>query len=367
VAKAADQSIRPVLIVSNTTIARYGLHLQRLLVGLADQSVAAVLIAPPDVDLTPLVCGPVHIVQHPVIDVPFAEHLNRGRLLGQLLTHRPTVIHSLCETKAALARQLARQLDIPYVVSINTIQRRVSGLSFSSRRCARVICSSQHIAHSIRISHPRIADRVEVVPPGTFVTDTPCCFASPATMAYLVAAYPLQNVTDFDCVFRALHDLVRENYELTMILMGQGHMESAIRQHLSLLDLTQVVTLVPDMKPWRAIFSAGDIYILPKPTPWFNAALLEAMSVGMAVAACYGGVDDMIKEGQTAAVFDASDNLSVRATIQRLMDRREYARQLGRGAQTYLRGHHSVDHMVTAYIRVYRQVRQWSYGLATIA
>jgi len=86
---------------------------------------------------------------------------------------------------------------------------------------------------------------------------------------------------------------------------------------------------------------------------------LEAMSVGSAVAACKGGVDDLILEDRTAVVFNPDDELSIRAGLQRLFDRQEFARQIARQAQDYVREHHSVSTMISAILQAYHQAQQW--------
>ena len=79
----------------------------------------------------------------------------------------------------------------------------------------------------------------------------------------------------------------------------------------------------------------------------------------MAVAACKGGVDDLIIEEQTAVVFDPGDELSIYSSLQRLFDRRELARQIAGGAQEYLRENHTVSNMITSTLRTYRDAVQW--------
>jgi glycosyltransferase involved in cell wall biosynthesis len=119
-----------------------------------------------------------------------------------------------------------------------------------------------------------------------------------------------------------------------------------------------VVTLVPRLVPWRPLLASGDIFIQPRPSPAFDPLLLEAMSVGAAVAGCKGGVDDLIIEEQTAVVFDPDDELSIMRTLRRLLDRREFARQIARSAQHYLRQNHTVSGMIAAVLRIYDRVQR---------
>ncbi len=91
------------------------------------------------------------------------------------------------------------------------------------------------------------------------------------------------------------------------------------------------------------------------------------MSVGSAVAACRGGIDDLIIDKQTALVFDADDSLSIRTVLQRLLDRHELARQLAKGAQEHLRLHHSVSRMVEGYLQVYQEASEPSESAAELS
>ncbi len=83
------------------------------------------------------------------------------------------------------------------------------------------------------------------------------------------------------------------------------------------------------------------------------------MSVGSAVAACKGGVDDLIIEGQTAVVFDPNDELSIVGVLQRLLDRRDFARKTAKAAQQYLKDNHTVSKMISATLQTYHEAQQW--------
>jgi len=170
-----------------------------------------------------------------------------------------------------------------------------------------------------------------------------------------VIAHPLDNVADFENLFSAVRNLVINEYEFILAVIGAGRAERQLRKLLAALDLQQTVTIVPRLKPWRSILAAGDIFIQPQPNAAFNPFLLEAMSLGSAVAACKGGVDDLIIKDQTAIVFDPNDELSIRSSLQRLFDRKEFARQLARGAQDYVRENHSVSGMISATLKTYRE------------
>jgi glycosyltransferase involved in cell wall biosynthesis len=358
---------RPILLVSKQTITRYPLVLSRLLVGFANASIPVVLVCPPEENIQPFLCGAVEIVTYPVVDLPLAHHFNRKRLIETLSSYEPSVLHCLCETRASMAAMLARHLDIPYILNVNSIHTKKSDFTISTKRCLAIACATETIASSVRLLYKHDADRVRVIRFGAFVDDNCCSFSNPDTIPSIVMACDLDNAMDFECLFQAIYDLIMDRHEFTVVIMGQGKEESLLRRMLIRMNLLQVVTIIPQLQPWRSVLSAGDIFLMAQPLTRFSSFLLEAMSVGAAVAACKGGVDDMLINTQSAVIFDPDDNISIRFTLQALLDRHELARNLGMGAQDYIRINHSVNTMVQKVINTYHEASEWSYGLATIA
>lgn len=357
--KPANRSFRPALIASEHTLSEYSLFLERFLVGLADESIPAALVCPANCDVESVICGAVEVISHPCVDLPLVERLNRSRLVEQLAKFRPTVLHCLCQSKASLARQLARRLNVPYVLMIDSLQKRWRHVIISSTYCARIIVPAKSIAVSVAKAYPRLAERVEQINIGTFVEEQTACFSESSRLPSMVIAHPLDNVADFESLFAVARHLAIMGYEFMFVVMGTGRAESQLRQLLSALGLLQMVTIVPRLRRWRSVLAVGDIFIQPQPTDTFKPLLLEAMSVGSAVAACKGGVDDLIIGDRTAVVFDPDDEFSIRTTLQRLFDRREFAGRLAGNAQEYVRDNHTVSKMISATLHVYREAQSW--------
>ena len=355
------KSVRPALIVSQDTVGEYLMFLQHLLVGLADESIPVALVCPPECDVDSVVSPAVEVVRHPVFNVPLLGRQNRKILVERLEKFKPTVLHCLCQSKAPLTRRLARQLDLPYVLTVNSLQKRFGQLSMSSGRLAKIIVPAKSIAANIAQVYPRFAERVEQINIGTFVTETSGCFSQSGRLASMMVAHRFDSAGDFENLLGAVRYLAIDGYEFMMVIIGGGRAERQLRQLLDALGLSQVVTIVPRLKPWRSILAAGDIFIRPWPSIAFDPLLLEAMGVGAAVAGCKGGVDDLIIQDQTAVIFDPNNQLSIKQSLQRLFDRRELARQLAGTAQKYLRENHPVSKMISSILQTYRDARKW-YG-----
>ena len=354
--KATGKPLRPALIVSEYTVSEYPISVHHLLLGLADESISAALVYPPECNIDSVMSPSVEVIRYPVFNLPLLWHQNKKILIEQLEKFKPTVLHCLCESQASLTRQLAWQLDLPYVLTINSLQKRRLGFPVPSKLCAKIIVPTKSIAANVAEVYPEFKERIEQINIGTFVGETINCFSEAGRLASMVTAYPLNDASEFENLFAAVKRLVIDGYEFVFLVIGGGRGEKHVRKLLRNLGLLWIVTIVPQLEPRRSVLSAGDIFIQPQPSNSFNPLLLEAMSGGSAIAACKGGVDDLIIENKTAVVFDPDDELSIYKSLQQLFDRRELSRQLAKGAQEYLRQNHTVSKMIADILQIYREV-----------
>lgn len=359
ISEKGRDSIRPVLIVDAETLKGQYVFLQHLFVGLADESCAAALVCPPGAvqDLVP--AGPVEIITHPAFRVALLWRQNARKLLAALERFKPTLLHSLSAKKANLTNRLSHRLGLPYVITFNSVKKPILRHSISSKRCAAVVAPAEAVAcHAAKV-YPALTGRIKQINMGTFAEDECACFSRPGRATSMVIVHPLERRADFEPFFNAVKHLVIEGYELAIMIIGTGRAEPQIRRLLRDLQLSQLINLVGYVQPLRSVFMGADIFIQPQPLSVFNGNLIQAMSVGMAVAACRGGVDDFLVDVQTAVIFDPDDELSIYAALQKLLDKKEFARQIAANAQAQIRTDYSVSKMVTAFLSTYFSAGQW--------
>ena len=353
--RTKEKSLRVALIASEHTVCEYSTFLQHLLEGLANASIPVAFVCPSPWDRSANF-PTAEVIAHPVFDIPFMGSLNTRLLAERLMRFKPTVLHCLCQSRASVTRQLAHRLDVPYVLAVNAFQKRWKPLLISSTHCAKIIVPAQSIAANISRVQPRFSDRIEQIYFGTFVADTAMCFAEPSRIPTLLTTHRFNHIDEYENLMGVVRHLLIDGYEFMMVVVGVGRGDRHLWKLLAALGLLHIVTLVPRGMPWHTLLASGDIFIRPRPTGDFDPQLLEAMSLGTAVAACRGGVDDLIIEDQTALVFDPNDELSIMRTLRQLLDRRERARQMAEASLKYLRENHSVRKMISATIQVYRGI-----------
>ncbi|MFC1739568.1 glycosyltransferase family 4 protein [Planctomycetota bacterium] len=356
---AADENpIRPLLVVSDKTLSEYEMFIGRLLVGLADESVSSALVSPRGWEVQPIIPPSIEVIKYPAFNLPvFVRNISKG-FLQQLTDFGPTVIHCLCEKKVSFVKQLARQLDLPYILTINSLQKRFSRLSLYSKLPVKITVPAKSIAENISKSSPKLAGRVKQINIGIFIEKESTCFSELSRQVCIVTAGALNDESDFENLLRAVKHLALEEYEFMLFIIGTGPAEQKLRRLIAALGLTQVVTIVPNLRSRRSVLASGDIFVQPRPNLAFNPLLLEAMSAGTAVAACKGGVDDLIIDNETAVVFKPDDELSIMNGLRKLLNRPEYARQLASTAQDYVKENHKVSTMVSEILQTYRNAQE---------
>jgi hypothetical protein len=206
--KPAEKKVfRPALIVSERTLYEYSIFLKHLVVGLADESVPAALVCRPDCDVDSVVSPTVEVIRHPVIDLPLLGPQNRKMLVGRLEKFGPTVLHCFSESKARLTRHLARELDLPYVLTVNSLQKRWRRLPISPRHCAKIMAPAKSIGADFSKSYPGLAGRIIQVNLGTFVEEAGQCSHEPGAFTSMVMTHPLNKANDYENLLNAVKHL----------------------------------------------------------------------------------------------------------------------------------------------------------------
>jgi glycosyltransferase involved in cell wall biosynthesis len=174
-----------------------------------------------------------------------------------------------------------------------------------------------------------------------------------------VIAQDLKSVAEFRSLLNAVRHLAIDGYEFMLAIIGTGPATDKIRLMIKKLGLSHVVTLIAQINPLRSVLSGADIFIQLDVDNFPNSQLLEAMSVGMAVASSKDNQSHLLVEDQTAALFDPHDELSIYSTLKKLLGTREFARELAANSQQHIREHHSVSMMADKLIGVYQKSQSW--------
>lgn len=347
--------IRPVFVVDEWTLCYYGSCVRRILVGLTGSAYGAVLVGPEGQDTHNVLHPSVEFIRYPEFQTKLLGYKNRQILADKLVRLKPTLIHSFWPGDWRLVQYLCDELNIPVVT---TLFESVSRAAIGRVRGGSVLAASSDPIYGSLMTGPVQPGRVVKIPLGTFVEDDTACFATPGQMPSVVVCESLNHVQDYEPLLNAVRHLLADGFDLSVGIMGQGPAERAIRRRVQELGLMVAVTIVPPLRPVRPVFEGMDIFIHIKDRKRCNIALMEAMSVGLAVGGCIDTVTGLLQHEKTGLVFDPSDEMSLYAGLKQMLSFPEQSRSLAEQARLYLRAHHSVSGMIEGYLKAYRMALQ---------
>lgn len=354
-----EGTIRPVFLVDKPVFMAYSSYLRRILVGFTGTAHATALVCPAGLDSQAILCPAVESIEHPALRMPIFWNQNRKILLSRLFRFKPTLLHTFYPGQVHLTHWLSRQLDVPYVVTCHQELSRWARAEHLLNQAAGIIVPSARIADCIVTKCPRQKDRVDRVHIASFVEDQCSCFSRSGNVASFIVSHPMNSFKTYEPFLNAVRHLVLDGFEVMVALMGEGKAEKAIRRHIRNLGLTATVTVVPPIRPIRNILSGADIYVHLSDNGEFDAQLLEAMAVGLAVIGVPEKTSGLLEDNRTAVFWDPEDELDIYSCLKNMVSAREQTRQLALNAQAYLKQHHSVSGMVERLINTYGKAQQW--------
>jgi len=349
----SSRQIRPALFISSSVIERSSDFLNHIFTALTDKGCRTALVAPPDCEDNVLVSPATEIIPYPFYRMPLLYWHNKQRLCDQLAKFGPNLLHCISEDKASLTRLMAQKLNLPYILTAYSV-RKPRREDILSPYCEKVLVPGKRLIAHLEKQFPHAAHKFALVPMGAFVEDNITCFLRPERIPTIVAVHPFDYAGDFQNLITALKNLYTKGHEFMVFFIGSGVAEPQIRKLIAAASLEQIVNIISPPQPLRKIFLEADIFIQPAPSVNFNSAMLEAMSVGMAVASCRGPLNDMIIENETALVFNAASSESIRGTVEKFLGSPDFARRLAAQAQEYLKRNHTVTDMMASLITAYK-------------
>ncbi len=384
-AAAPPKPIRVVLIVNDQVLRVYGPVLRRLSVGLIDEVAEINLLCLGDSPLVEYVPSPpVRVItavkeryetssrtikedQNVSIIAPKYNILHRLRpsrraedIIATLKQYKPTLLHALSERHARLTQVISKKMQIPYVVSILT--QTHGHLPFSPTRCGQILPCSSSLAREVRQHYKNLSNRIHLLPIGTHVNKSACCFDHGDKPAQLFCCAPLSHHYGIEHLINAAKQLSDSGHKFHLIISGEGSAEREYRKMVRTKGLAEQVhfvapikSMIPDNDAYKAVLKGVDIFIQPWPEMTWRPELLEAMSVGAAVVIADGTETDLVRDGKTALTVPFGNVEALTNTLDRLLNDRDYARSLANASQQYLRKHFLAHHMVTRLGQAYRE------------
>lgn len=295
------------------------------------------------------------------------------RRLSDRLQREPVdLIHAHTRVSQVIAHWLSRQHHIPYVTTWHGVfKRRLGRLLWPCTGDLTIAISQlvrQHLLEDFRVA----PDRVRYIPNGVdpdHYASVPEATAVQAMRSQwgLSPQHPViggvgrmaaGRVKGFDLVLMAAHLLEPTMPTVEVLLAGDGPRRPFLEDVAERLALRARVHFVGSVNDIRVPLALMDVFVFSSRWPeGFGLSLIEAMAAGKPVVAVRSGaVPDIVEHERSGLLVPPEDPAALAEAIARLLKDREFAVQLGLGAQARIREHFSLERMTTDIEAVYREL-----------
>jgi glycosyltransferase involved in cell wall biosynthesis len=148
----------------------------------------------------------------------------------------------------------------------------------------------------------------------------------------------LTDIKGHEYLIEAIAKLKQDFPALHLVVIGSGDRHDSLLRQAELAGLGDAVHLLGHRDDIEACLAGMDLFVLPSLNEGMGRALIEAMTAGLPVIASHvGGIPAVISHERTGLLVPPGDAGALADALRRLLDRPEWATQLGVAAS------HSVD------------------------
>lgn len=349
------------LVADHDALDRFPGPLRFLLVGLADEPVDVVLVAPRTRRTATLAAGPTQVILREDRAWPFshaedrrviravAEQAAQGRGEGQV------IVHALTVSAAPLAGAIADAVDGDFVITLSSLRAlRHPSLPRLANRAWTLVTATEAIAAAIA-EQGLLSRAPRMIPFGIPCSGRTASFADPSRIPVLVFAGPIDAPADGAAFLHAAKRIASTHGDVSLFIMGKGPAEDDLRETADSLGLRERVTFTGRLDTWSVAFDYADIFCLPGPGEDVREEPLAALAAGAAVLAPLRHPYDGLIDGQTAFLLPRNDAECLALRLKHCLDDPGHTRTVAAAGQDWVRQHLSLNRMVSEYASLYRE------------
>jgi len=144
---------------------------------------------------------------------------------------------------------------------------------------------------------------------------------------------------------------------LRVLLVGDGPLMGELQRQVRRDGLESVVLLPGRRDDTPDLLGAMDVYVSSSRSEGMSNAVLEAMSVGLAVVATdVGDNARLLKRSRTGAIVPPRDSTALARAIVDLVNKPDQRRQWGARARQLVLDHYTFGRTVERYLSLYRSL-----------
>jgi glycosyltransferase involved in cell wall biosynthesis len=155
----------------------------------------------------------------------------------------------------------------------------------------------------------------------------------------------------------AARQLKTQGYEVRYLICGEGKLRSELEAQTRTAGLTQEVRFIGFRSDVAELLAAADYFIHVPLHEGLGVAVLEALAAGLpTVASKVGGIPELIEDEKTGLLVPPHDATALATALVSLLRNKQFAKQLGRTGQTFVRSYFDISVMARANETLYLEL-----------
>ncbi len=182
-------------------------------------------------------------------------------------------------------------------------------------------------------------------------------FGVPSDRILLGACGRLSEEKGFDLLIAAVGRLVRDGFDVGLLIAGEGHLAAALQDQVDAAGLQDRVQLVGFCSDPRDLYQAIDLFVLSSLREGLPNVVLEAMASGVPVLATrVAGIPAVMTDGEQGRVVEPGCSQQLYDGLRSMLNQRELCTQMAAAAQSRLAENFSFAARMNAIAGVYESL-----------
>jgi glycosyltransferase involved in cell wall biosynthesis len=156
---------------------------------------------------------------------------------------------------------------------------------------------------------------------------------------------------------QAMVEVLKKRPDAAGLLVGNGPEGPSIKSLAMALGIDDRIFFIDSVSDTREVLSAIDVFVFPSVKEGLGIALLEALAAGRpCIASRTGGIEDIIKDGESGILVDVGDSGAMAAAILELLPDENLRIRIGQSGRRLVQSRFTLDRMADDIARVYKSV-----------
>lgn len=155
----------------------------------------------------------------------------------------------------------------------------------------------------------------------------------------------------------AMPEILGEFPTARFVLVGEGELESELRQQAARLGLGDRVLFTGFRNDVPVVLDALDVFVMCSHLEGLGSVVIEALAAGKAVVGtAAGGIPEIVRDGVDGLIVPVRDPHGIAREVRRLLGDAALSRRLRESGRSRVREDFSVAAMVRGNLSVYREL-----------